>query len=102
LKIWEIRIRDDRGKNSQALFSLEISPGERIRVIEGLVNTDYAEGPKADNLNAGSPLWVFGKMVKGRMIYIKISVGQINKPVLCISFHEAEHEMNFPLKNNRL
>ncbi len=26
MKIWEIRIRDDRGKNTQALFDLELSP----------------------------------------------------------------------------
>lgn len=60
--------------------------------------TDYSEGPKTDTLNAGAPLWVFGKLVKNKMIYIKISVGPENRPVICISFHEAEHEMSFPFK----
>ena len=98
MKIWEIRVRDDRGKNTQALLSLEISPAQRIKIIEALSITDYAEGPKTDMLNVGAPLWVFGKQFKNRVIYIKISVGPPNRPVICISFHEAEREMTFPFK----
>jgi hypothetical protein len=98
MKIWEIRVRDDRGKNTQALLSLEISPLQRIKIIEALSINDYSEGPKTDTLNAGAPLWVFGKQVKNQIIYIKISIGPPNRPVICISFHEAEREMSFPFK----
>jgi hypothetical protein len=98
MKIWEIRVRDDRGKNTQALLDLEKSPLQRIKIIEALSITDYSKGPQADTLNAGAPLWVFGKQVKNRMIYIKISIGPANRPVICISFHEAEREMQFPFK----
>ena len=98
MKIWVIRVRDDRGKNTQALLDMEMSPAQRIKIIEALSVTDYSEGPKTDTLNLGAPLWIFGKQVKNRMIYIKISVGAPNRPVICISFHEAEHEMSFPFK----
>jgi hypothetical protein len=55
MKIWEIRVRDDRGKNTQALFHLEISPAQRIKIIEALISVDYSEGPGIDILNAGAP-----------------------------------------------
>jgi hypothetical protein len=86
------------GKKTQALLNLEMSPLQRIKIIEALSITDYSEGPQTDTLNAGAPLWVFGKQVKNRMIYIKISVGSPSRPVICISFHEAEREMSFPFK----
>lgn len=98
MKIWEIRIRDDRGKNTQALLDLELSPAQRIKIIEALRTIDYSEGPNTDSLNAGAPLWVFGTVIKKREIYIKISVGQSGREVICISFHPSEHPMKFPLK----
>ena len=98
MKIWEIRFRDDRGKNTQALLNLEISPAQRIKIIEALSTEDYTEGPNEDTLYAGAPLWVFGKPVKNCQIYIKISMGPPNRAVICISFHEAEYPMQFPLK----
>jgi hypothetical protein len=98
LKIWDIRVRDDRGKNTQALLNLEISPSQRLKIIEALSVTDYYKGPKMDTQNDGGPLWEFGKQFRNHMIYIKISMGSPNKPVICISFHEAEYEISFPFK----
>jgi hypothetical protein len=102
MQIWGIRCRDDREKNTQALFDFEINSLQRNKIIEELLIIDYSEGPQTDTLtdtlNAGAPLWVFGKIVKGSMVYIKISTGKPNKQVTCISFHEAEHEMKFPFK----
>jgi len=100
MKVWEIRFRDDRGKNFQALLILEISGAERIKIIESISANDYSQGPIPDTLNAGAPLWIFGKLVKSKMVYIKISMGVSNKPVIYISFHEAEYEMRFPFKDN--
>ncbi|HET6254965.1 MAG TPA: hypothetical protein VFE32_12870 [Puia sp.] len=101
MKIWEIRVRDDRGKNTQALYNLELSPLQRIKVIEALTVIDYSEGPKTDTLSGGSPLWIFSKKVKDKMIYIKVSVGLPERPVICISFHEAEYEMPLPFKGEQ-
>jgi hypothetical protein len=98
LRIWQILFRDDRQKNIQALLSLEITRARRREIIEALKITDYSEGPLQDALNSGPPLWVFGKTIKQTPIYIKITLGTPNNPVICISFHEAEHPMNFPFK----
>ncbi len=45
LKIFDIRFRDDRGKNQQTLFQLEISPTYRLEVIKNLQAQDYYRGP---------------------------------------------------------
>jgi hypothetical protein len=98
MKIWEIRIRDDRGKNTQALLDMELTPAQRIKIIEALIPDDYSEGPKTDTLNAGTPLWIFGRIVKKVEIYIKVSMGPPGRQVICISFHASEYPMDFPLK----
>jgi len=49
--IWGVVVRDDRGKNTQTLFTLEISRNYRNNVLEGLVMEDYAEGPIKDELH---------------------------------------------------
>ena len=97
-KIWEILFRDDRGKNAQTLLQLEIRPFEREKIIDSVIVEDYSEGPLEDKLNQSADMWVFGKIYKGKMIYIKIAMGLPINPVICISFHEAEYKMKFPLK----
>ena len=98
MKIWDIIFRDDRGKNFQSLIDLEISSAYRKEILEKLKAEDYSDGPLEDKLNNSTELWVFGKEVKGKEIYIKISIGNFNSPVICISFHIAEHKMKYPLK----
>jgi hypothetical protein len=44
------------------------------------------------------PMWVFGKQLKNKEVYIKVSMGRENNGAVCISFHIAEHPMNYPLK----
>ena len=98
MKIWDILFRDDRGKNAQALVDLELRPIERISILENLDSIDYSQGPLEDIVYGISKMWVFGKNVKKKEIYIKISLGLIGNNVLCISFHLAEHAMIYPLK----
>jgi hypothetical protein len=71
MKIWDIIFRDDRGKNFQSLIDLEISSAYRKEILEKLKSEDYSEGPLEDKLNNSTELWVFGKEVKGKEIYIK-------------------------------
>jgi len=98
MKIWDVLFRDDRGKNLQALIELEITPTERKKVLEQIEIKDYSEGPLIENLYGGAEMWVFGKTVKKKEVYIKITMGVINSSVLCISFHLAQHKMQYPLK----
>jgi len=98
LNIFQIVYRDDRGKNSQALLDLEISPSQRTEIIKSIEPENYSEGPLDEKLYDGSHMWVFGKKVKGNEVYIKISMGSKDLPVICISFHIAQHKMKYPFK----
>jgi hypothetical protein len=102
LKIFSIIFRDDRGKNMQTLAELEITPTYRESVIKEIGVKDYSEGPIVDTLNKLGEMWVFGKDVRGHEVYIKISLGLPNNTTICISFHKAEHPMNYPLKEQKL
>jgi hypothetical protein len=43
-------------------------------------------------------MWVFGKDVKGREIYIKVIISGTTSQTICISFHFAEHPLVYPFK----
>lgn len=98
MKSFGILYRDDRGKNQKALEELEIVPAYRRIIIENLKAEDYLEGSVIDTLNRLGELWVFGKDVKGREVYIKISLGLQDSQTICISFHIAEHQLKYPFK----
>ena len=98
MKFWDVLFRDDRGKNSQALVDLEIRPLERKAILNAIETRDYSEGPLEEKMYGGADMWVFGKIVKQKEVYIKITIGPMGSSVICISFHLAQHKMNYPLK----
>lgn len=95
---WDVLFRDERGKNTQALVELELRPVERKDILNALDAKDYSEGPLEEKLYGGADMWVFGKVVKKREVYIKITMGAMGCSVICISFHLAQHKMSYPLK----
>ncbi|MBR3387842.1 MAG: type II toxin-antitoxin system MqsR family toxin [Bacteroidales bacterium] len=97
-QIFGIRFRDDRGKNRETLLKLDITPLQREVIVKSLEVSDYVEGPVIDELNKNGEMWVFGKDVKGRDVYIKITLGYENGQTICISFHIAEHPLKYPFK----
>lgn len=97
-QIFGIRFRDDRGKNRETLLTLDISPLQREVIVKSLNTQDYVEGPVIDELNKRGEMWVFGKDVKEREVYIKITLGYENGQTICISFHIAEHPLKYPFK----
>ena len=98
MKVFGILFRDDRDKNQKTLEALEITPVFRRVVIENLTPQDYVEGPLIDTLYQRGEMWVFGKDIKGRDVYIKITMGMANSQTICISFHLAEHPLTYPFK----
>ena len=98
MRFWDVLFRDERGKNAQALADLEIRPVERKAILEALETRDYSEGPFEEKLYGGSQMWVFGRKIKTKEVYIKITMGAMGGSVICISFHLAQHKMNYPLK----
>jgi len=95
--IWDVLFKH-REKNIQTLADLDITPIYRKQILEELENHDYSEGPIPDSMMNGADMWVFGKFIKNKEVYIKITMGNSNLSVVCISFHLAEHPMNYPLK----
>ena len=82
----------------KALEELEIVPSFRKVVIENLTAEDYVEGPVIDTLNKLGEMWVFGKDVKNREVYIKIMISDYCGQTICISFHLAEAPLKYPFK----
>ena len=100
MRFFDILFRNDRGKNQQALLDLEISPTKRLEIIKSLKCDDFVNGPLPDTLNKSTDLWEFGKKVKKKDVYIKITMGFSNSSVICISFHLAERRLEYPFKTN--
>jgi len=100
LSIFGIIFRDDRNKNIETLLELEITPKYREDIIRRLSAEDFIDGPIPDTLNKLGYMWVFGRDIKGRDVYIKISMGLENNPTICISFHIAEHKLNYKFKKS--
>ncbi len=98
MKIFGVMFFDDRGKNQQTLHDLEISPAKRKEILYSLNADDYSQGPLDEKMHGILPMWVFGKRVKKKEVYIKISMGIENNEAVCISFHIAEHPMNYSFK----
>ncbi len=87
----------NRDKNTQTLADLEITPKFRDSILSSLDVLDYCEGPLANNQYGSNSMWVFGATIKNSEIYIKITC--LPSKAFCISFHIAEHALNYPLKN---
>ncbi len=89
-QVFGIRFLNDREKNKEALRQLSLTPFQRELIVRTLQVGDYVEGPVIDLLNNEGEMWVFGKDVKGREVYIKIALGYENGHTICISFHATE------------
>ncbi len=98
MEIFGILFLDDRGKNQQTLHDLEISPAIRKEIISSLKIEEYSQGPLDEKMHGILPMWVFGIQIKKKEVYIKVSMGIENNSAVCISFHIAEHPMNYPFK----
>lgn len=85
-----------RAKNTQTLIDLELTPKQREEVITKIVLEDYSEGPLKNDQYGDEPMWVFGKIIDAKEIYIKITITKMN--VICISFHTSQYSMNYPFK----
>ncbi len=87
----------DRDKNRRTMSELEIYQSDCKKLLLKLEVENYFKGPKKDS-EYGNEYWEFGIDVKKREVYIKINYGHMNKPVICISFHFAEHKIRYPFK----
>jgi len=77
---------------------LDILPADRKHYLMILGGNDYHKGPSPDR-HDGSDIWIFGKRIKRQEVYIKITLKGIDQSCVCISFHLAEHPIDYPFKN---
>ena len=85
-------------KNQAGLLALGITRQHRRQVILSLTCDDYSSGPSPDIAYPGEPVWVFGAVVEGTEVYIKLKLPPEGKPT-CISFHPAERRIEYPFRD---
>lgn len=99
----ELRLGDDENdldNNSNTMLALNYSAEDIVEEIKELRVEHYSEtiiDCKTDGL---VPLYVFGKVIQNREVYIKMRI-KVRKNgaefVFCLSFHFAKHPMEpFP------
>lgn len=86
----------NREKNEEALKALGITPVAREEIVKKIETEDYSHSI-IDETSYGD-MWVFGNDYDGTELYIKISLGYPGTRTICISFHEAQHPLNYPFK----
>jgi hypothetical protein len=70
--------------------------------VLGLSVDDYCQGPDDDRDRPGK-VWVFGRRIEGREVYIKLKLATVGKETIakCLSFHPAEFPLCFPLRSKK-
>jgi hypothetical protein len=99
LDFWGLIIEEDRKKNYETRNFLEISKEQIKQELRTLQETDFSEAKVEEFGVYGTEMWIFGKIVKGQEIYIKITLGYPNSQTFCISFHISDKSpMKYPFK----
>ena len=88
-----------RAETNDTLHELGLTKKNVVDEILDLSVYDYSAGPLPDRDRPGS-VWVLGREIFGREIYIKLKIAQVgaNRIAKCISFHEADYPLNYPLR----
>jgi hypothetical protein len=94
-----------REVNTQALIDMGLTFEDRRNAILSLSVEDYSSGPVQDLVQAGD-VWIFGKLVNGIEVYIKLKcveyipagTSAVVRQAKCISFHAAKTSLPYPLK----
>jgi len=96
-----IRSKKEPGKEKYStvytLADLDYDVSDVVERLKELTVKEYSE-TLIDIDDVNPPLlFVFGKDINDKLLYIKIKLkGEQPKYVLCVSFHYAERKMTFP------
>lgn len=85
-------------KNTEAKDKFDYEDEEIIEEINSLEAENFVKGAEADWDGSKGEVWIFGKMFKEVMFYIKIKIIKLDdgEELIIISFHPAERELRFP------
>ncbi|HZW76972.1 MAG TPA: hypothetical protein VFF21_01555 [Flavobacteriaceae bacterium] len=97
MKVWDVLFLN-RDKNIETLAALEITAKFREHVLLDLSYEDYCQGPLQEAFYGSSEMWVFGKIIRNKEVYIKITLGKEGTSVICISFHLSDYPLKYPFK----
>lgn len=88
---------DEEYSTPYTLLDLDYDVWDIIEQLKELTVAEYSE-TKIDRDDLNPPLlFVFGKIINKRLVYIKLKIkGEQKKYVLCVSFHYARDSMKFP------
>jgi len=88
----------NRRENLESLSGLGLTKKNCKNEILNLSVSNYCSGPEPDKDLPGK-VWVFGKIIDGKEIYIKLKIAHVNSMRIakCISFHIANYPLEFPL-----
>lgn len=82
---------------SYTMTDLEYDSSDVVERLKELTVSEYSETLIDKDDDKPPLLFVFGKDINGKQVYIKLKIKGA-KRVLCLSFHYAKHEMGFPYR----
>lgn len=87
---------DQKFSTPYTLLDLDYDIEDVVNRLKELKVEEYSE-TKIDKDDVNPPmLFVFGKDINGKLIYVKLKIRDQQKQVLCVSFHYAKDKMEFP------
>jgi hypothetical protein len=88
----------NRPENRAMLSEFGITASSRDYILASLELADYCYGPDFAHSDSSKSVMIFGKMYRGKELYIKFIYDRSAGQVACISCHEATDKMIYPLK----
>ncbi len=88
---------DEEHSTPYTLLDLDYDTSDIAERLKELTVSEYSE-TKIDKDNLDPPLlFVFGKVINRKLVYIKLKIkGNPQRRILCVSFHYARDNMEFP------
>ena len=93
------KVDDEEYSTPYTLLDLDYNSEDVVNRLKELTVAEYSE-TKIDKDDLNPPLlFVFGKDINRRLVYVKLKIKKkenLRKHILCVSFHYAKEKMKFP------
>lgn len=93
------KVDDEEYSTPYTLLDLDYNSEDVVNRLKELTVAKYSE-TKIDKDDLNPPLlFVFGKDINRRLVYMKLKIKKkenLRKHILCVSFHYAKEKMKFP------
>ena len=87
---------DQKFSTPYTLLDLDYDAEDVVNRLKELKVEEYSE-TKIDKDDVNPPiLFVFGKDINSRLVYVKLKIRNQQKQVVCVSFHYAKDKIEFP------